>query len=305
MINKLQYRFHRNRSLFYPVRILYLFFLMLFASTLFCYPQNTENNQDYKFPYNLDKPGEKYILPPVLEEISGIVLLNGHIMICIQDEEGDLFFYDLVDQRIIKRVGFGKDADYEDLALAGDIIYVLRSNGTIYELENYDNMEDIVVKEHKTRLSKKNNCEGLCYDPVKNALLIALKGEPEVNEEQDFDGFKAIYRFDIEKKKVKNKPAYLIELKQIQEVKKQSADIRFQPSALAIHPITDEVYVLASVGKAIVVMDHAGELLHYVKLDKRLFVQPEGISFAPDGTLYISNEGDGGSGTIMEFGMVE
>ncbi len=289
----------------YPFKTLCLLPLVLFALTLFCYPQSTGNSQGYKFPYDLDKPDEKYILPPVLEEISGIGVLNGHIMVCIQDEEGDLFFYNLMEKRIIKRVDFGKDADYEDLALAGDIVYVLRSNGTIYELENYDNEEDIVVNEYKTRLSKKNNCEGLCYDPEKNSLLIALKGEPEAGEEQDFDGFKAIYRFNLEKKKVKKKPAYLIELKQIKDMKKQSGNFRFQPSAIAIHPITDEIYVLASVGKAIIVMNRAGELLHYTKLNKWLFVQPEGISFAPDGTLYISNEGDGGDGTIMKFGMVE
>jgi len=305
MIIKHQYIFHRNRSLLYPVKIFYLLLLVLFAPTLFCYPQSTGNSQGYRFPYSLSKPDEKYILPPVLEEISGIVLLNGHIMACIQDEEGDLFFYGLKEKRILKRVGFGKDADYEDLALAGDNVYVLRSNGTIYELENYDNEEDIVVNEYKTRLSKKNNCEGLCYDPKKNSLLIALKGEPEAGEEQDFDGFKAIYTFDIAKKKVKKKPAYLIDLEQIKEAKKQSGNFRFQPSAIAIHPITDEIYVLASVGKAIIVMNRAGELLHYAKLNKWLFVQPEGISFAPDGTLYISNEGDGGNGTIMEFGMVE
>lgn len=305
MIIKCQYRSPGDRLLLYATKILHLLLFMMFAPTLFCYPQSTENSQDYKFPYNLNRPDEKYILPNQLQEISGNLILNDRIMICIQDEEGDLFFYDLMEKRIIKRVDFGKDADYEDLTLAGDIVYVLRSNGTIYELENWDNKEDIVVTEYKTRLSKKNNCEGLCYEPDKNALLIALKGEPEADEEQDFDGFKAIYRFDLEKKKVKKRPAYLIELKQIKEVKKQSGDIRFQPSALAIHPITDKIYVLASVGKAIVVMNRAGELLHYVKLNKWLFVQPEGISFAPDGTLYISSEGGGGNGTIMEFKMVE
>lgn len=286
--------------------------LLLFSSLL--------HAQDgWVFPYDLSNPDEKYFLPSVLEEISGNALLNDEIMICIQDEEGDLFFYDMNEQRLIKRVGFGKDADYEDLCLVNDVVYVLRSNGTLYRIKNFEDRDEIKVKEIKTRFTKKNNCEGLCYDPVKNQILIALKGDPEADESQNYDGFKAVYSYDIEKEKVSKNPLYLIKLQMIKDLEnaslyekishhiadsfEESGDIRFQPSAIAIHPISDEIYVLASVGKAIVVMNRNGELISIQKLDKWKFVQPEGITFASDGTLYIANEGDGGSGTIMKFSM--
>jgi uncharacterized protein YjiK len=255
----------------------------------------------------------------ILEEISGHTLLNDEIMICIQDEKGDLFFYDMTEKRLIKRVKFAKDADYEDVVRVGDEVYVLRSNGTLYKLSHFEDDDEIQATEIKTRLSKKNNCEGLCYDPVENRLLIALKGDPEVDEDQNFKGNKAIYGFNIEKQKVSKNPKYLIELRQIKDLEnaslyerishqiaetfEESGDIRFQPSAIAIHPITDEIYVLASVGKAIVVMHRNGDLIRVVALDKWRFVQPEGITFAPDGTMYISSEGDGGNGTLMKFNM--
>jgi len=286
------------------LKYLFLFFLLVTSPAVFA--QRTNDVEEFHFPYNINNPAERYVLPNVLHEISGNVLFNEHIMICIQDEEGDLFFYDLDEKRLIKRVKFGKDGDYEDVTLAGEKVFVLRSNGKIYELKNFDKQEDVEVTVHKTRLTKKNNCEGICWDQTENRLLVALKDTPEVDDQQDFDGFRAIYTFDLQTKKVKKKPAYLIELKQLKDIGKQtdkSGKIRFNPSAIAIHPVTGEIYVLASVGKALLVMNRAGELLHIVNLDKWLFVQPEGICFAPDGTMYISNEGAGGSGMIMKFEM--
>lgn len=293
-------------------------FMILIAKPLF---SQEEGNNRFHFPYDLDNPERKYYLPDILMEVSGNVLLNERIMICIQDEEGDLFFYDLDEGRLLKRVDFGKDADYEDVVLVEDEVFVLRSNGTIYRLREFENEETLRTKEIKTRLTKKNNCEGMCYDPVENCLLIALKGDPEADDDQDFDGFKAIYNFDLDDEKVSKKPEYLINLSKIKDLEnaslyekishriaetfEESGDIRFQPSAIAIHPLTDLIYILASVGKAIVVMDRTGEMIHVEKLDKWQFVQPEGITFSPDGTLYISSEGDGGNGKLMRFGMVE
>lgn len=306
----------RNKSSLKGITV--LLSMILVSGLLF---SQEESNETFHFPYDLNNPDRKYYLPDILMEISGNTLLNDRIMICIQDEEGDLFFYDLDEGRLLKRVDFGKDADYEDVVLTGDEVFVLRSNGTIYRLRDFENEETVRTKEIKTRLSKKNNCEGLCYDPVENRLLIALKGDPEVNDDQDFDGYKAIYTFDLDEEKVTKQPEYLIDLGNIKDLEnaslyekishriaetfEESGDIRFQPSAIAIHPQTDHIYILASVGKAIVVMNRDGEMLWVERLDKWRFVQPEGMTFSFDGTLYISSEGDGGNGTIMRFEMKE
>ena len=37
------------------------------------------------------------------------------------------------------------------------------------------------------------------------------------------------------------------------------------------------------------------------KLDPALYNQPEGMTFAPNGDLYISNEGGEGIATILKF----
>ena len=75
----------------------------------------------------------------------------------------------------------------------------------------------------------------------------------------------------------------------------------FRPSAIAIHPLTDEIYITSSVGKLLVVLDREGLISDVHALNPALFRQPEGICFSPEGDLYISNEGKEGKGYILKF----
>ncbi len=78
-------------------------------------------------------------------------------------------------------------------------------------------------------------------------------------------------------------------------------DMSFQPSGIAIHPITGNIYILGSVGNLLIVFSRDGTMLAMVKLRSRYFPQAEGICFSPDGTLYIANEGDVDKGTVLKF----
>jgi uncharacterized protein YjiK len=75
----------------------------------------------------------------------------------------------------------------------------------------------------------------------------------------------------------------------------------FKPSDLAFHPTTGDLYLLSSAGKRIIILTPNGQPLHSIALSPAIFAQPEGITFSPDGTLYISSEGDGGKGYILSF----
>jgi uncharacterized protein YjiK len=59
--------------------------------------------------------------------------------------------------------------------------------------------------------------------------------------------------------------------------------------------------VLASVGKLLIILDKNGDIQDVHTLNPAEFKQPEGICFLPDGSLYISNEGKGGSATLLRF----
>ena len=82
----------------------------------------------------------------------------------------------------------------------------------------------------------------------------------------------------------------------------------FNPSAVAVHPETGDLYVTATRGQLLVVLD-GGEAMSIkacVHLPRDPFVQPEGITFDDEANLYIANEGRGkeggpGWGTVVMF----
>jgi len=50
-----------------------------------------------------------------------------------------------------------------------------------------------------------------------------------------------------------------------------------------------------------VIASDKGVVEEVIKLDPVLYNQPEGLTFAPNGDLYISNEGGEGTATIFKF----
>ena len=129
---------------------------------------------------------------------------------------------------------------------------------------------------------------------------------------------KAVYALDLNTFTLLETPVYLISLSDVQDYLDTSPAIRkleklmdffqpgesdfsFSPSGIAIHPVTGHLYIPSSVGKLLLILSPQGRVLHIEKLSKEVHAQPEGICFAADGALYISNEGKGGKGNIHRF----
>ena len=146
-------------------------------------------------------------------------------------------------------------------------------------------------------MTGRNDTEGLAYDHVNRDLLIACKGHPFADEINGNE-VKAIYSFDLESKFSDIKPFLLIKMDTIKYYK---GDETFAPSGIAIHPVTGNIFILGSVGKLLLVLSRKGEMLAMIKLNPKIFRQPEGICFSPDGIMYIASEGDGREGSILKF----
>jgi uncharacterized protein YjiK len=276
---------------------------------------NTDSGDS--FPYDLNKPDERYFLPKYLTEISGIAYYKENKILCEQDQNADIYVFNLNKKEIVNKYNFGKNGDYEDIAVVGKTVYILRSDGKIFEVEEFDS-ENRKVTEHKTPLSNNNNTEGLAYDKSSSSLLIACKGSPAIYKKNQYSGYRAIYRFDLGKMKLREEPDFLIDLARPESYmnekifKKYSgrSDLSYKllrnstslmPSGLTFHPFSDEIYLISSVGKILVVLNRQGKVLDFQDLDSKIFVQPEGICFSPEGDLFISSEGKGGQGYILKF----
>jgi uncharacterized protein YjiK len=267
--------------------------------------------------YDYKNPDTIYQLPGYLKEISGISYFGKNKIACIQDEEAKIYIFDIEKAKVISEFDFGKKGDYEDIAIVGKDAYILKSDGDLFKIKNFETNHKNAVK-IETPLNQKNDAEGLCYDRISNSLLIACKNLPSIQKEKPYDGNKAIYRFNLKTEELIKEPAFLIDFSKIDQAKEVgtvtefftktaiklglSDGSRFFPSAIGIHPAeTNKIYVLSSIGKMLIIMNQQENTIEIIELDRRLFNQPEGISFSENGDLYISNEGINGGGNILKF----
>jgi len=139
---------------------------------------------------------KKWNMPKDLTEISGISYIDGQRFACVQDELGKIFIYNATSSSVEKEISFGVPGDYEELAMVGETIWVLRADGKLFEVSNM-NAAKPSVKEYSTQLTTKQDPEGLCYDKKNNRLLIAIKGV-----EPGTENYKGIYAFDLASKKM-------------------------------------------------------------------------------------------------------
>jgi uncharacterized protein YjiK len=254
--------------------------------------------------YDLKHASQSWKLTEQLKEISGIVKLGGDSLLAIEDLHASLYFLKLENSKgtIVADLPFAanqKDKfDIEDVAMIGDTIYALWSHASVFKIWNW--RTKIQSKEYSTFLDKKNNTEGLAYDPVSGNLLVACKKES--GDEDEKKTTRAVYEFDVKAGDLKQDPFLLVEQK---DFKKFVADkVEFFPSGIAVHPVSHDIYIISTRGnKCIACYSHSGQLKSFEYLDKDLLPQPEGICFDASGNLYISTEGKHGeAAAIYEFG---
>lgn len=240
------------------------------------------NSVKYKF----HKPDSVYEMPDLLNEVSGIVLSSEKVVYCIQDEIGAIFEYNFDKQEISNSYRFTDIGDFEDLAINKNIVYVLRSDGNlfVYDFKNK-------TKSSQTMLQINSlNIEGICFSD--GYIYIACK-DALVNHT---DSKRMIYR--VKANKLENIEPYLeINIDDLSNfISKNYSElgitkILFNPSSIAIHPITKEMYILSAIDRFIAIYKDK-QLINIIPLSAEIYYKPEGLSFYENGDLLISSEGD-------------
>ena len=229
-----------------------------------------------------------------MDEISGIVFdpaINS--LIAINDEEGKLYQVYLNGKPPSNGKRFSKGGDYEDLCFDGKDWYALKSNGNIYRIIN-PMTDSMRAEEFKFPKEGKYDFESV-YADTQNKRLILLCKECEGTDSR-IPG----YIFSTVSNSTDSIPAFFLDLSGLTEnpLKKNEA---LRPSGMAVHPKTGQFFILASANKLLIIADANGKALEAIKLDKKVFKQPEGICFTPTGDLYISNEAVNGMANILHF----
>jgi uncharacterized protein YjiK len=255
------------------------------------------------FNYDLKNPTQSWRLPSALVEVSGNTWVDKDHLILIEDTRPNLYLIKLDGKKALleKEIPFQKNGkekfDIEDVTLIDDVVYALWSHGVLFKISNWRSAPD--AQKISTFLSKKNNTEGLCYDPVTKKLLIANKDDSGLKNEKKSTN--AVYSFDMASQKLDVNPFLIIKEKDFETI--AGDKIKFNPSAIAVHPETNDIYILSTRDtKCMAVFSRNGKLKSFQLIDGDLMPQPEGICFSSEGVLYISSEGKKGEpGNLFQF----
>ncbi|WP_020567876.1 hypothetical protein [Neolewinella persica] len=257
---------------------------------------------DYGFAFNFDQPNIVVDVPKDLKEISGLAPWRADDeVLAVQDEDGKLFVLNTNTGKVKHELSFGKDRDYEGVARKGDNIYVLERDGDIHHLVYAEGKEIFEADKLETSFSYRNDTEGICLDPATGHLLIVPK-EQELNPSDEDKYRHGIYGFNLADSVLAFQPLFYIDELEVGEIiYGKIARYSFKPSGIAVDPVTKDIYVLASVGKILIVIGRESEIKHIELLKEKIFSQPEGITFNEAGDLFISSEGRGKNGIVATF----
>ncbi len=293
MSKNLKMKIHNNYILFVGV----LAFLVSLTG-LSCVEKKAKG-PDSPVGYNLNKP-QKYNMPDVLQEISGIAFNQGdnRIVYAEMDEQGKVFKMPLgtKDETATK---FAEKGDYEDISIAQGWVIMLKSNGDLYTFPLSETANPVAknVKEIKG-LVPKGEYEGMFTDEASGNIYVLCK-----NCKQD-KGTKLTSGYILSLQKdgsIKPKSTFSVDVSNVDKLSGKKKGT-FHPSALAMNPLTKEWYIVSSVNKALVVTDAAWKVKSVYHLSSNIYNQPEGIAFDKNGNLYISNEGSETQlGNILRF----
>jgi hypothetical protein len=118
---------------------------------------------------------------------------------------------------------------------------------------------------------------------------------------EDDQGIRTAYRFDLKTRAFDPTPFYTFNRSKVNDLL-QNAAIKFAPSAAAIHPFNKHLYILSATSNLLVIADNRGDVTEVYELYPADFPKSEGIAFAPNGDMYISNETKNGAPpTLLRF----
>ncbi|MFL5494602.1 MAG: hypothetical protein ACJ8DC_09505 [Gemmatimonadales bacterium] len=262
--------------------------------------------------YRFDDPPAWHVeLSRELDEISGLAFSPDGRLFAHGDERGIIWQLDPRTGRILKRfaLAFGPamqpymgkrpkpdvvTGDFEDIQIVGDRFFLLSSNGVLVEFHEGRDGERVPYRAFDTGLSRSCELEGLTYDGSTHSLLLLCKhAYPKAWRRQI-----VVLGWSIDTRRLDPSPRLRVPESLVARVTGVS---QFHGSAVAVAPESGALVLIAGPQRRIIEVSPSGELVAGKALKPKLHHQPEGLAFAQDRTMLISDEGGGGRATLTGY----
>jgi len=231
-----------------------------------------------------DVPVAKWIMPEELKEISGLALTPDGRLLAHDDELSRVYEIDPRKGVIIKSFLFGSGlrGDFEGITVAGDNIWVIKSNGELYSFHEGENGTRVPYASFDTKLGKECEFEGIAYEPDSALLVLPCKNP----RGKGLDDELVIYRWKIGESAATGISRITIPMG---EVAGNNNWKRFRASDITRDPATGNYVVISSLEHGLIVMKPDGEIISSRSLPGKHH-QAEGVAITKDSILIISDE---------------
>jgi hypothetical protein len=236
-------------------------------------------------------------LPMVLQEVSGLAVTPDGRLFGHNDERGAVFQLDPETGGIVKAflVGStGVPGDFEGIAVARGGFAMVTSSGDILEFPEGEGGSHVPYRVHATGLGRFCEVEGLAYDPTHDEFLVPCKE----TRHWDLRGHVVVVSVPLDTMRPYWVPRVFLPL---EDLRAHGLEPSFHPSSIEVLPEDGTLILLAAREAAILELTPQGRLVAGRRLSKRDHPQAEGVTFLPDGTLVVADEGGTGRGRITLY----
>lgn len=248
--------------------------------------------------YHLSREkGVEHRLARSLEEISGLAMTPDGRLFAHNDERAVFYQLDPETGKVVKAFSAGPGGvagDFEGVAIVGPRFFLMTSGGGILETEEGSPSSAMTYRLHDTGLGTQCELEGLAFNPETAAFLMPCK-EPK---NRDLRHYITVFSVPIQSMRPEPVPWAFIPLEDL-----EAFDVKpsFFPSGIEVHPETGNVLIISAREEAILELSPQGSLLDAQELRRKTHPQPEGITFLPDGSLLLADEGQGHRGRLTRY----
>ncbi|MGQ0539696.1 MAG: SdiA-regulated domain-containing protein [Gemmatimonadaceae bacterium] len=240
-------------------------------------------------------PLARWVLPNTLREISGLAAAPDGRLFAHGDEQGHVSVIDPRGGIILKqfRLGSGVRADFEGITLADSTIYMVASNGTLYEFQEGANHGRVSFRVHDTQLGRECEFEGVAFERDSMWLVLPCKrvGKKELKDQL------VIYRWKLDPAASPRFSVLTIPLAQVVGTHGWKG---LHPSDITIDPTTGAYVIVAAQERALIQIAPNGAVISAVALPSG-HTMAEGIAITRDGLLYISDEASNRAASITLY----
>ena len=270
---------------------------ILCLATMACAPAPTPGQAQLPalLAYDFDDRVRRFDLPGRLDEISGLSFSPDGRLFAHDDERGRVHEIDPMTGEVGKRWDLGDPmirGDFEGLSIVGERFFLITSGGLLYEFREAEHDESVEFRVTDTGVGARCEVEGLDYDPLGDALLIACK---VVTPDR---GDIVVHQLPLDG--ARGRPAPL----RIQKSGLAAFGLptKFEASAVAAHT-SGTIFLLSGPNDALIEVDREGHILGAVPLSGGRHPQAEGLDIGRDETLYISDEKNGKEPRLTAYGL--